>query len=167
MSQTAQGKTKSTYTFAFSHEPSGLCGVTMSASVEGNLIADLMATKPNVKITRFPAIIRIDSEKMLEFDMEEIGDALGREPGDYSVYDFEIETSTHYGRQVRLDDKVLLFARPEDAAEYLGFNMSDYGLASNKPGDNSAPTFTQGYRPGDQTDQGPAVQGNPEPQKGS
>jgi propane monooxygenase coupling protein len=94
----------------------------MSASVEGNIIADLMATKPGVRVTRFPAIIRIDAERMLEFDMEEIGAALGLEPGEYGVYDFEIETSTHYGRQVRLDDKVLFFANPEDAAEYLGFH---------------------------------------------
>ncbi len=94
----------------------------MSASVEGNIIADVMSKKPNVKITRFPAIIRIDGVKMLEFDMEEIGEALGLEPGEYGVYDFEIETSTHYGRQVRLDDRILLFANPEDAAEYLGFD---------------------------------------------
>jgi len=40
----------------------------MSASVEGNIIADVMSKKPNVKITRFPAIIRIDGERMLEFD---------------------------------------------------------------------------------------------------
>ncbi len=95
----------------------------MSASVEGNIIADLMATKQGVRVTRFPAIIRIDAERMLEFDMEEIGAALGLEPGEYGVYDFEIETSTHYGRQVRLDDKVLFFANPEDAAEYLGFDQ--------------------------------------------
>jgi len=94
----------------------------MSASVEGNIIADVMSKKPNVKITRFPAIIRIDGERMLEFDMEEIGEALGKEPGEYTVYDFEVETSTHYGRQVRLDDKVLLFANPEDAAVYIGFD---------------------------------------------
>ena len=94
----------------------------MSASVEGNVIADVMSTKPGVKITRFPAIIRIDSDRMLEFNMDEIGNALGYEPGEYSVYDFEVETSTHYGRQVRLDDRVLLFANPEDAAEYLGFD---------------------------------------------
>jgi len=123
LSQTANPGTKSAYTFAFSHEPSNRCGVTMSASVEGNIIADLMATKPGVKITRFPAIIRIDAERRLEFDMEEIGAALGLEPGEYSVYDFEVETSTHYGRQVRLDDKVLFFANPEDAAEYLGFDQ--------------------------------------------
>ena len=81
-----------------------------------------MSWKPGVKITRFPAIIRIDSDRMLEFNMDEIGNALGYEPGEYTVYDFEVETSTHYGRQVRLDDKVLLFANPEDAAEYLGFD---------------------------------------------
>ncbi len=97
----------------------------MSASVEGNIIADVMSKKPNVKITRFPAIIRVDGEKMLEFDMEEIGEALGLEPGEYGVYDFEVETSTHYGRQVRLDDRVLLFANPEDAAEYLGFDQAE------------------------------------------
>jgi len=94
----------------------------MSASVEGNVIADIMSKKPGVIITRFPAIIRIDSDRMLEFNMDEIGNALGYEPGEYTVYDFEVETSTHYGRQVRLDDKVLLFANPEDAAEYLGFD---------------------------------------------
>ncbi len=124
MSQTTQDKgmgTRSSYSFEFKREPSNLCGVTMSASVEGNIIADLMSKKPGVKVTRYPAIIRIDAEKMLEFDMDEIGDALGYEPGEYGVYDFEVETSTHYGRQVRLDDKVLLFANPEDAAEYLGF----------------------------------------------
>jgi propane monooxygenase coupling protein len=125
MSQTLDGHstggTHSAYSFEFKREPLNMCGVTMSASVEGNIIADLMSKKPGVRVTRFPAIIRIDAEKMLEFNMDEIGEALGYEPGEYGVYDFEVETSTHYGRQVRFDDKVLLFARPEDAAEYLGF----------------------------------------------
>ena len=122
MSQTASTGTRSAYEITFSHEQSNLCGVTMSASVEGNVIADVMSKKPNVKISRWPAIIRIDGIGKLEFDMEEIGEALGKEPGEYTVYDFEVETSTHYGRQVRLDDRVLLFANPEDAAEYLGFD---------------------------------------------
>ena len=97
----------------------------MSASVEGNTIAELMSKKPGVTITRFPAIIRVDAERMLEFNMDEIGEALGYDPGEYGVYDFEVETSTHYGRQVRLDDRVLIFANPEDAAEYLGFTESE------------------------------------------
>ena len=122
MSQTASTGTKSAYEITFSHEQSNRCGVTMSASVEGNVIAEVMSKKPNVTITRWPAIIRIDGVRKLEFDMEEIGEALGMEPGEYTVYDFEVETSTHYGRQVRLDDRVLLFANPEDAAEYLGFD---------------------------------------------
>ncbi len=122
MSQTASTGTKSAYEITFSHEQSNRCGVTMSASVEGNVIAEMMSKKPNVTISRWPAIIRIDGVRKLEFDMEEIGEALGMEPGEYTVYDFEVETSTHYGRQVRLDDKVLLFANPEDAAEYLGFD---------------------------------------------
>ncbi len=121
MSQTKNQGTKSAHGLTFSHEQSNRCGVTVSASVEGNVIAEVMSKKPNVTISRWPAIIRIDGERKLEFDMEEIGEALGKEPGEYTVYDFEVETSTHYGRQVRLDDKVLLFANPEDAAEYLGF----------------------------------------------
>ena len=96
----------------------------MSASVEGNTIAEIMSKKPGVTITRFPAIIRVDAERMLEFNMDEIGEALGYDPGEYGVYDFEVETSTHYGRQVRLDDRVLIFANPEDAAEYLGFDQA-------------------------------------------
>ena len=57
----------------------------MSASEEGNIIADVMSKKPNVTITRFPAIIRVDGVGKLEFDMEEIGDALGKDPGEYTV----------------------------------------------------------------------------------
>jgi propane monooxygenase coupling protein len=110
-------------TFAFSRAPSNRCGVTLSASREGNAIADLMSKKPGVVVTKFPAMIRIDAERKLEFDMQEIAGALGLD--DYSVYDFEVETSTHYGRQVRLDDRVILFANPEDAAEYLGFDLKE------------------------------------------
>jgi propane monooxygenase coupling protein len=124
LSQTQRPETHSSYNFAFSRERSNLCGVTLSASVEGNAIAEVMSKKPGVKITRYPAIIRVDGVRMLEFNMDEIGDALGYDPGEYGVYDFEVETSTHYGRMVRLDDKVLIFANPEDAAEYLGFTES-------------------------------------------
>ncbi len=37
---------------------------------------------------------------------------------------FEEISSTHYGRMVHLDDKTLLFASPEDAAEYIGFDLT-------------------------------------------
>ena len=98
--------------FSASHR----CGITMNDSVEGRAVAHVMERKPEVKVTFFPAIIRIDGVKKLEFDLNEISDVLGRE---LSPYDFQIEMSTHYGRMVLLDDKVLVFADPEDAAQYL------------------------------------------------
>ena len=105
--------------FTFDRSASDRCGVTMSASVEGNAIGDLMSEKEGVEVTKYPAMLRIDGGPVMEFDMNEIAEYLGEE--EFTTYDFEVETSTHYGRMVRLDDKVLLFANPEDAAEYLGF----------------------------------------------
>jgi propane monooxygenase coupling protein len=102
---------------------SNMCGVTMSAGVEGNAVAEVMGEKPGVEITRFPAMVRIDAPDKLEFDLEEIAEALGVE--EFSPEDFEIETSTHYGRMVKMDDSVLLFANPEDAAEAIGFELPE------------------------------------------
>lgn len=108
--------------FKSDHTSSNRCGVTMSASVEGNTIADIMSEKPGVEVTRYPAMIRIDADNKLEFDLDEITEALG-DVDEFTAYDFQIEMSTHYGRMVALDDKVLLFANPEDAAEELGFDL--------------------------------------------
>ncbi len=103
--------------FKVDRSESGMCGVTLNLSTEGAAIASVMEGKPGVKVTKYPAMIRVDGENRLEFVMEEIADALGEE--DYSTYDFEVETSTHYGRMVRLDDRILLFADPVEAMEYL------------------------------------------------
>src|SRR5258708_22928552 len=89
LSQTPTTGTHSSYHFAFSRDRSNFCGVTLSASVEGNAIAEVMSKKPGVKITRFPAIIRVDGVRMLEFNMDEIVDALRYAPSEYDVYDFE------------------------------------------------------------------------------
>lgn len=75
-----------------------------------------MASKPGVTISHYPALIRIDGIGRLEFDMREIGDVLGR---DFDPYQFQVELSTHYGRMVLLDDEVVVFADPEEAAQYL------------------------------------------------
>lgn len=107
--------------FEYHRTASNRCGITMSSGVEGNAIADLMEDKPGVEIHRFPAMIRIDAEDRVEFDLDEIAEALGVD--EFTPEDFEIETSTHYGRMVRLDDKILVFANPEDAAEHLGFKL--------------------------------------------
>ncbi|HBQ94027.1 MAG: MmoB/DmpM family protein [Firmicutes bacterium] len=91
------------------------CGVTLNDSVESRVIAEVMSQKPGVSVTYYPAMIRIDGENRLEFDMNELSEALGFE---MTPSLFEVETSTHYGRMVRFDDKVILFGRLEDALQY-------------------------------------------------
>ena len=97
-------------------------GVTLSQSVEGNVIAEVMEEKEGVEITHFPAMIRIDADNKLVFDLVEIQEALG-DSDEFTAYDFQIEMATHYGRMVADDETVTLFANPEDAAEELGFDL--------------------------------------------
>jgi propane monooxygenase coupling protein len=87
----------------------------------GRVVADVMGAKEGVDLTEYPSMIRVDGTKLLEFDYVELTDALGSE-FDGSV--FEEISSTHYGRMVHLDDKTMLFASPEDAAEYIGFDLT-------------------------------------------
>ena len=96
-----------------SHE----CGVTMNDSVEARAIADVMARKKGVKVTYMPAMIRIDGDPKLTFNMDEISEELGRE---MTPYLFEISTSTHYGRMVMIDDKtVVCFGDMMEAMKYI------------------------------------------------
>ena len=88
----------------------------MNDSVDGRVIAEVMEEKPGITVTYFPAIIRIDAEGKIEFDMEELTDALGRE---FTTYDFEIVMSTHYGRMVMIDEnKLVLFGDMDEARQY-------------------------------------------------
>ena len=97
-------------------------GVTLSQSVEGNVIAEVMEEKEGVEVSHYPAMIRIDADNKLVFDLAEIQEALG-DSDEFTSYDFQIEMATHYGRMVADDETVTLFANPEDAAEELGFDL--------------------------------------------
>ncbi|MCA1452685.1 MmoB/DmpM family protein [Bradyrhizobium sp. BRP22] len=93
------------------------CGVTMNDSVEARAIAEFMAKKPGVTVTYQPALIRIDGEGKLVFKMDEISEILGK---DMTAEIFEVNTSTHYGRMVRIDDNtVTLFGNMEEILEYI------------------------------------------------
>ena len=101
----------------FNQTISHQCGVTMNDSVEARAIAEFMGTKPHVTITYQPALIRIDGEGKLVFKMDEISEYLGRE---ISAETFEVNTSTHYGRMVRIDDNtVILFGNMDEVFEYI------------------------------------------------
>ena len=107
----------------FSADPtsSNKTGVTLMDNQVGHVVADVMRGKENVTVTVLPSMIRVDGVGKADFDYEELADALGW--ADFGNDDFEEIMSTHYGRMVVLDDRVLLFANPEDAAEYLGFDL--------------------------------------------
>ncbi|MFV0383110.1 MmoB/DmpM family protein [Paracoccus sp. (in: a-proteobacteria)] len=103
-----------TFDQSISHQ----CGVTMNDSVEARAIAEFMEEKdPGVTVTYNPALIRIDGEGKLIFKMDEIGEYLGRE---MTAEIFEVNTSTHYGRMVRVDDNtVILFGDMDEVMEYI------------------------------------------------
>ena len=100
---------------------SNMCGVTLMNTQVGRVVADVMGAKEGIELTEYPSMIRVDGQRVLDFDYAEITDALGEE-FDGSI--FEEISSTHYGRMVHLDDRTLLFANPEDAAEYIGFDLT-------------------------------------------
>ncbi|ASR04452.1 MULTISPECIES: propane 2-monooxygenase effector subunit MimD [Gordonia] len=107
--------------FGAQTEFSNMCGVTLMNTPIGRVVADVMGAKEGVELTEYPSMIRVDGVNRLEFDYDELTDALGQE-FDGSV--FEEISSTHYGRMVHLDDRTFLFASPEDAAEFIGFDLT-------------------------------------------
>jgi propane monooxygenase coupling protein len=101
--------------------PSNMAGVTLMNNQVGHVVAEVMRGKPNVTVTELPSMIRLDGENQFDINYEEMAEALGWD--DFGNDDFEEIMSTHYGRMVVLDDRVVLFANPEDAAEYIGFDL--------------------------------------------
>lgn len=100
---------------------SNMCGVTLMNTPVGRAVAEVMGAKEGVELTEYPSMIRVDGTRLISFDYEELTDAIGT---DFDGTVFEEISSTHYGRMVHLDDKTMLFASPEDAAEYIGFDLS-------------------------------------------
>ena len=106
----------------FDRAPSHRCGVTLMDTQVGHAVAAALKDKPGVTVTYTRSMIRVDADRRLEFDFEELSEAVGEE---FDQNTFEQIMSTHYGRMVALDDRVVLFADPEDAAEHLGFDLPD------------------------------------------
>jgi propane monooxygenase coupling protein len=107
--------------FVSDRTSSNKAGVTLMNNQVGHVVAEVMRGKENVVVTELPSMIRVDGVNKVDFDYEEIAAALGW--SDFGNDDFEEIMSTHYGRMVVLDDRVVLFANPEDAAEYISFDL--------------------------------------------
>jgi propane monooxygenase coupling protein len=109
--------------FQADNTSSNMCGVTLMNNQIGAVVAEVMATKPGVTVTPLPSMIRVDAIGRMDFVYDEISEALGEEEGFYDAAQFEENMSTHYGRMIHQDDRTIMFANPEDAAEYIGFDL--------------------------------------------
>jgi len=102
---------------------SNMCGVTLMNNQIGAVVAQVMKDKPNVTVTPLPSMIRVDARNRMDFMYDEISEALGEEPGFFDSAQLEESMSTHYGRMIHEDDRTNMFANPEDAAEYIDFDL--------------------------------------------
>ena len=103
---------------------SNKCGFTLMNNQVGAVIAQVMETKDNVTVTPLPSMIRVDAVGRMDVVYDEVSEALGEEPGFFDAAEFEENMSTHYGRMIHEDDRTIMFANPEDAAEYIGFDLT-------------------------------------------
>ena len=102
---------------------SNMAGYTLMNNQVGAAIAQVLEKLPNVKVTHLPSMIRIDGVGTFSLNYDEVSEALGYEPGYFDAAEFEENMSTHYGRMIHTDTETLMFANPEDAADYLGFDL--------------------------------------------
>jgi propane monooxygenase coupling protein len=102
---------------------SNMCGVTLMNNQVGVVVAEVMRGKEGVHVMPLPSMIRVDAEHRMDFMYDEISEALGEEEGYFDAAEFEENMSTHYGRMIHEDDRTIMFANPEDAAEYIGFDL--------------------------------------------
>ena len=109
--------------FKSDNTASNMCGFTLMNNQVGALIAKVMETKDNVKVMHLPSMIRVDAKNRVDVLYSEIDDMAGEEEGWFDSAEFEENMSTHYGRMIHEDDRTIMFANPEDAAELLGFDL--------------------------------------------
>ena len=110
--------------FKSDNTASNRCGFTLMNNQVGVVVAQVMSTESNVTVTHLPSMIRVDAVGRMDVVYDEVSEALGEEPGFFDAAEFEENMSTHYGRMIHQDDRTIMFANPEDAAEYLGFDLT-------------------------------------------
>lgn len=103
---------------------SNRCGVTLMNNQVGGVVAAVMRGKAGVTVMPLPSMIRVDAINRMDFVYDEISEALGEDEGFFDAAEFEENMSTHYGRMIHEDDRTIMFANPEDAAEYIGFDLT-------------------------------------------
>ncbi|EOD63910.1 propane 2-monooxygenase effector subunit MimD [Amycolatopsis vancoresmycina] len=109
--------------FKADNTASNMCGFTLMNNQVGAIVAEVMGSKDNVTITPLPSMIRVDAVGRMDVVYAEVDEAAGEEEGWFNAAEFEESMSTHYGRMIHEDDRTIMFANPEDAAEFLDFDL--------------------------------------------
>ena len=109
--------------FKSDNTASNQCGYTLMNNQVGALIANVVGRQENVSVRHLPSMIRVDGIRRFDLVYAEVDEEAGEEEGWFSPAEFEENMSTHYGRMVHLDDRTIMFANPEDAAEHLDFDL--------------------------------------------
>jgi propane monooxygenase coupling protein len=116
--------------FKSDNTASNQCGVTLMNNQVGAVVAKVMGAKDNVTVRHLPSMIRVDAIGRMDFVYDEISEAAGEDEGWFDSAEFEENMSTHYGRMIHEDDRTIMFANPEEAAEYIGFDLKDLTVRS-------------------------------------
>jgi propane monooxygenase coupling protein len=109
--------------FKSNNTASNRCGFTLMNNQVGEVVAEVMSTKDNVRVTYLPSMMRVDADRRMEVVYDEVSEALGEDSGFFNSAELEEDMSTHYGRMIHTDDRTIFVANPEDAADYLGFDL--------------------------------------------
>ena len=109
--------------FQSNNTASNKCGFTLMNNQVGRIISDVLEKLDNVEVTHLPSMIRVDGQGRFDVVYADIDEEAGEEEGWFNAAEFEEAMSTHYGRMVHLDDRTIMFANPEDAAEYIDFDL--------------------------------------------
>jgi propane monooxygenase coupling protein len=109
--------------FKSDNTASNRCGFTLMNNQVGRIIAEVLEGGENVTVTHLPSMIRVDAMNRMDLVYADVDDAAGEEEDWFNAAEFEENMSTHYGRMIHEDDRTIMFANPEDAAEYIGFDL--------------------------------------------
>ena len=110
--------------FKSDNTASNQCGFTLMNNQIGTVVAQVLKELPNVSVRYLPSMIRVDATGRMDLVYDDVSEALGEEQGYFDAAQFEENMSTHYGRMIHLDDRTIMFANPEDAAEYIDFDLT-------------------------------------------
>ena len=113
--------------FKANNTASNMAGYTLMNNQVGAIIAGVLSKLDNVRVTPLPSMIRIDGKNRFDLIYADVDNEAGEEEGWFDAAEFEENMSTHYGRMVHLDDRTIMFANPEDAADYIDFDLKAKG----------------------------------------